>query len=281
MRRVYQNFALLVPAAALFLFAFLLPVGEVALWSFYDEGVATLAHYDLAFSPGPYRTILLNTVTLSIGVALACVLVGYPVAYYLASRPSSQQAAFLLLILTPLWVSVLVRTYGWIVVLGREGLVNSVLIAAGAIESPLQLLYTRQAVYIAMVQVLLPIAILTMFSVMVTINRSLLNAARILGATPSRAFLHVFLPLSASGVVSAWILTFVLSLGFFITPALVGGPRDAMISNIIATQISETLNWGLGSALGMVLLLAGFTCVGFVAFAFRRVLRLRGEGGTR
>jgi len=187
----------------------------------------------------------------------------------------------LLLILTPLWVSVLVRTFGWIVVLGREGLVNSMLIGAGIIDTPLQMLYSRGAVYIAMVQVLLPVAILVMFSSMTTINRSLLLASRILGATPWRGFLHVFLPLSAGGAVNAWMLTFVLALGFFITPALVGGPKENMIANIIATQITVTLDWGLGSALGMVLLVAGFLMVGAVALLFRRVTRLSGHGGTR
>ena len=187
----------------------------------------------------------------------------------------------LLLILTPLWVSVLVRTFGWIVVLGREGLVNSFLIGAGIVDAPLKMLYTRGAVYIAMVQVLLPVAILVMFSTMTTINQSLVLASRILGASPMRSFLHVFLPLSAGGAVSAWMLTFVLALGFFITPALVGGPKETMIANVIATQIAVTLDWGLGSALGVVLLAAGFAVVGAVALLSRRVTGLSGHGGSR
>jgi putative spermidine/putrescine transport system permease protein len=276
------NIWLIGPAGLLFIFAFAIPVGEVAVWSFYDDGGAiTGEHYRLALGSGPYRTILWGTIQLSIGVAFSCVAIGYPVAYFLASRPRSQQTILLLLILTPLWVSVLVRTYGWIVVLGREGLLNTTIMALGFSREPVQFLYTRGAVYIAMVQVLLPIAVITMFSTMVTINRSLLLAARTLGATPRRAFLEVFLPLSAGGAVSAWLLTFVLALGFFITPALVGGPRDAMIANVIATQISETLNWGLGSALGIVLLVCGFGIMAIVAVLFRRYTKLSGEGGTR
>ncbi|AIB15775.1 hypothetical protein ABAZ39_28340 (plasmid) [Azospirillum argentinense] len=272
---------LLAPAALLFLLAFLVPVGEVALWSLQGDAGLTAEHYREALGEGPYRTILFGTLQLAAGVAFACVLAGYPAAYCLASCPPRRRTLLLLLILTPLWVSVLVRTFGWIVVLGREGLVNSMLIGAGLIDAPLQMLYSRGAVYIAMVQVLLPVAILVMFSSMTTINRSLLLASRILGATPWRGFLHVFLPLSAGGAVNAWMLTFVLALGFFITPALVGGPKENMIANIIATQITVTLDWGLGSALGMVLLVAGFLMVGAVALLFRRVTRLSGHGGTR
>ncbi|CAO3376134.1 ABC transporter permease [Azospirillum argentinense] len=272
---------LLAPAAVLFLFAFILPVGEVALWSVQGEAGLSAEHYEAALGAGPYRTILFGTLQLSFGVALACTLVGYPAAYFLASCPPRNRTLLLLLILTPLWVSVLVRTFGWIVVLGREGLVNSLLIGAGVIDGPLQMLYTRGAVYIAMVQVLLPVAILVMFSTMTTINRSLLMASRILGASPWRGFVHIFLPLSAGGAINAWMLTFVLALGFFITPALVGGPKETMIANLIATQITLTLDWGLGSALGVVLLIAGFAMVGGVALLFRRVTTLSGHGGSR
>lgn len=280
-RAPFSSLWLLAPAAVLFLLAFLVPVGEVALWSLQGDAGLTAEHYQEALGEGPYRTILFGTLQLAAGVAFACILAGYPAAYCLASCPPRRRTLLLLLILTPLWVSVLVRTFGWIVVLGREGLVNSMLIGAGLIDTPLQMLYSRGAVYIAMVQVLLPVAILVMFSSMTTINRSLLLASRILGATPWRGFLHVFLPLSAGGAVNAWMLTFVLALGFFITPALVGGPKENMIANIIATQITVTLDWGLGSALGMVLLVAGFLMVGAVALLFRRVTRLSGHGGTR
>ncbi|WP_372395572.1 ABC transporter permease [Azospirillum sp. HJ39] len=272
---------LLAPAAVLFLFVFILPVSEVALWSVQGEAGLSAEHYEAALGEGPYRRILVGTLQLSFGVAFACILAGYPAAYFLASCRPRNRTLLLLLILTPLWVSVLVRTFGWIVVLGREGLVNSMLIGIGAIDGPLQMLYTRGAVYIAMVQVLLPVAILVMFSTMTTINRSLLMASRILGASPWRGFVHIFLPLSAGGAINAWMLTFVLALGFFITPALVGGPKETMIANLIATQITLTLDWGLGSALGVVLVIAGFAVVGAIALLFRRVTMLSGHGGSR
>lgn len=270
----------LLPAAILFMLVFVVPVAEVAVWSVYDQGW-TLSHFRTALGEGPYRTILFGTIELSLIVAFACVLVGYPVAYFLSSMPARQQRIWLMFITTPLWVSVLIRTYSWIVVLGREGMVNSALIGLGIVDDPVKLLYTRGAVYAAMVQVLLPVAIITMFSSMTPINRSLVSAARGLGATPWRAFAHVFLPLSVAGSLSAGILTFILALGFFITPALVGGPKDAMIANVIAKQISETLDWGLGSALGMTMLVSALVIVGLASLVLRRFVSMTSEGGTR
>lgn len=271
----------LVPASLLFIAVFLVPVGEVAIWSIRGEDGWSTAHFAPVLADSAFRTILLSTLRLSLVVGLACVVVGYPVAYFLVTRSPRQQRLLLLFITIPLWVSVLIRTYSWIVLLGREGLINSVVTALGLSDTPLHLLYTRGAVYAAMIQVLLPIAILTMFSSMSTINRSLLSAARILGATPARAFVRVFLPLSVSGAVSAGVLTFVLALGFFITPALVGGPKDAMIANVIAQQISETLDWGLGSALGMTLLAVGLAVVAIFSIMLRRFTALTSEGGSR
>jgi putative spermidine/putrescine transport system permease protein len=271
----------LIPAALLFAIVFVVPVANVAWWSAFDDSGWTLSHYRTALGDGPYRLILLSTLQLSFVVAVACVVIGYPVAYFLTLRPPRQQRLWLLFITTPLWVSVLIRTYSWIVLLGREGLINSAISALGLVDAPVKLLYTRGAVYAAMVQVLLPIAIVTMFSAMAPINRSLVSAARILGATPFRAFAHVFLPLSVAGSLSAGILTFVLALGFFITPALVGGPKDSMIANVIAIQISETLDWGLGSALGMTLLVSALLVVGAASLALRRFVSMTAEGGSR
>ena len=277
---LYSSFWPLVPALIVFAVAFVIPVVEVLIWSFFEDG-ATLRHYEDALSSGPYRSVLLNTIKLSVVVGAACVIIGYPVSYFLAMRPRRQQVLLILLILTPLWVSVLIRTYGWVVILGREGVVNSIIMSAGIVDQPLRLLFTRGAVYVAMIQVLMPIAILIMFSAMTNINKSLLQAARILGASPRRAFFHIFLPLSMNGAVSAGVLTFILSLGFFITPALVGGPRDNMISNIIVSQVNQTLNWGLAAALGVVLIVIGFLIVAFVAILFNRFSTISNEGGTR
>ncbi len=280
-RRPQWRYWTLMPAGILFTLLFIVPLGEVSVWSIKSESGWTLEAFRTALSDGPYRTILINTVQLSLIVGVACVVLGYPVAYLLSALPPSQQRVLILLIMTPLWLSVLIRTYSWIVLLGREGLINSLAQGLGLVDAPMTLLYTRGAVYAAMIQVLLPIAILTMFSSMSAINRSLLSAARILGASASRAFITIFLPLSTGGAVTAGILTFVLSLGFFITPALVGGPKDGMISNVIAQQISETLDWSLGSALGVILLITGLVTVGLISILLRRFTQMSSEGGTR
>lgn len=266
---------LMVPALALLLVGFVLPLAEMAGWSF------SLATYQTALGAGPYRGILFNTFELSFFIAVGATVLGYPVAYFLNRCSPRWQMILLLMVLTPLWVSILIRTYSWIVVLGREGIVNSVLIATGVVDEPVRLLYTRFAVYVATIQVMLPIAILMMFSAMGGINQSLMAAARILGATPFRAFVQVFLPLSLNGAISGAMLIFVLSLGFFITPALVGGPKDTMIANIISTQVSETMNWELGAALGVVLLGAGLIVVALIGVLGRRFTSMTAEGGSR
>ncbi len=271
---------LVLPAALLIALAFLLPMGQILRWSVYDNGF-TASHFEAIFEDPIYRQILLRTVLLSLQVAVSSIVVGYPVAYYLGTLDGARQRFLILLITFPLWVSVLIRTYAWIVVLGRQGLVNSMLMLLGLTHGPLQLIFTRGAVLVAMVQVLLPPAILLMFGVMTQIDRSLIRAARVLGATPIGAFRTVFLPLSMRGVTLAMILTFILSLGFYVTPALIGGPRDMMVSNIIADQINQTLNWGFGSALGIVLLAAGLLVTAGIALVLRQCSAQSSEGGSK
>jgi putative spermidine/putrescine transport system permease protein len=277
-----RDLLLLLPAVLMLLIGFVWPLLEVTVWSFLNEARApTLENYSEALAPGAYRIMLLGTLQLSGGVAVACILLGYPVAYLLASLGETAQRRWLILILFPMWVSVLIRTYGWIVVLGREGVVNSLALHLNLVDQPLRLLYTRGAVYIAMIQVLLPVAILIMFAAMSRLNPRLVMAARVLGASPARAFFHVYLPLSLNGVQTALILTFVLALGFFITPALVGGPEDLMISNAIETQINKTLNWGFGSALAISLLVSGLVIVALLGFLLRRFGAASHEGGVK
>ncbi len=173
-------------------FAFIMPMVQVGLWSFFDVEGFTLGHIHTALTNKVFVTVLAQTLILSAEVAIICVLIGYPVAYYLATTSRSTQRIFILLITFPLWVSVLVRTYSWIVVLGREGLINLLLAEIGAIDEPLKLIFTRGAVLVSSVQVLVPLAILIMFGTMNQINRTLLHAARVLGAPPHRHFCPFF-----------------------------------------------------------------------------------------
>jgi putative spermidine/putrescine transport system permease protein len=280
-RRHLTTWLLLLAPLALTLFAFVSPMVEVFRWSLFDGTGLTTEHLEVALTDELYLIVLKQTLVLSAQVAVLCVVLGYPVAYYLATLAGGLQRFCILIITFPLWVSVLVRTYFWIVVLGREGLVNTMLASAGVVDEPLKLIFTRGAVLVASVQVLLPLAVLIMFGAMRQINRTLIQAARIMGAPPSAAFWRIFLPLSMNGVISAAILIFVLSLGFYVTPALVGGPRDVMISNVIAAQINQTLEWGLGAALGIVLLVCGLGISGLLYVTLGRFASRANDGGVR
>jgi ABC-type spermidine/putrescine transport system permease subunit I len=181
----------------------------------------------------------------------------------------------LILVLVPFWTSILVRSYAWMVLLGREGSINRALINLGIRDEPMQLLNTRLAVYVGMVHILLPFMILPLFSVMRGIDRSYLRAAENLGGRPWHVFRYVFLPLTLPGIAAGCLVVFILALGFYITPALIGGPRDVMISMLIAQQVT-TLNWGFASALALGLLVMALA----VYLVFDRILgveRLYGQ----
>ena len=180
-------------------------------------------------------------------------LLGYPVALALSRLRRGAATVVLIVVLLPFWTSVLVRSYAWMVLLGRHGVINELLIGVGLIGAPLRLLNTSFAVHIAMIHILLPYMILPIASVLRQIDGALPRAAAGLGAPPWRVFLHVVLPLSLPGVAAGTLLVFVLSLGFYITPALVGGPRDLMLSMLIAQQV-DLLNWPYAACLSAALL---------------------------
>lgn len=193
-------------------------------------------------------------------VTIMCVLLGYPVAYLLANLPMRMSNLLMILVLLPFWTSLLVRTTAWIVVLQTEGVLNDVLLFLGIIDERIQLIFNRFGVIVAMTHILLPFMILPIYSVMRTIPPSYERAARSLGATPWTAFWRVYFPQSLSGIGAGGILVFILALGYYITPALVGGPTDQLVSYFIADHTNRSLNWGLASSLG-ALLLAGVLAV--------------------
>lgn len=201
-----------------------------------------------------YQTVLIRTLWISGMVTLACLLLGYPLAYRLATLPEGTANLLMILVLLPFWTSLLVRTASWIVLLQREGPINEALQWLGLIDEPLALVYNRAGVYIAMTHVLLPFMVLPLYSVMRGIPPSFVRAALSLGARPSTAFLRVYLPMSMPGVAAGCLLVFILAIGYYITPALVGGPSDQMISYFVAFFTLQTVNWGMAAALGSVLL---------------------------
>jgi putative spermidine/putrescine transport system permease protein len=195
-----------------------------------------------------------RTFGVSAVVTLLCLVLAYPVAYLLATVPVRFGNLLMILVLLPFWTSVLVRTTAWMVLLQREGIVNGTLRGAGFISDPLQLIHNRTGVYIAMTYVLLPFMVLPLYGVMKGISPLGVRAALSLGASPFAAFRRVYLPQTLPGITAGCLLVFILAIGYYITPALVGGADDQLISYFIAFYTNQTLNWGMAAALGLVLL---------------------------
>jgi putative spermidine/putrescine transport system permease protein len=201
-----------------------------------------------------YLTLFGRTLFVSIVVTLACILLAYPVAYTIARLKAPWSSLALTLVLIPFWSSILVRATAWFVLLQREGPVNALLLAAQLVDHPLQLVGTRTAVYLAMVHALLPFAVLPAYAVLRRIDGNYLRAAASLGAGEWQRFCRVTLPLSLPGVLAGGLMVFLLAVGFYVTPALVGGPRDQMVAFFVAFFMNQTVNWGMSSALAALLL---------------------------
>lgn len=201
-----------------------------------------------------YLDVFARTLWVSLLVTLLSLAIGYPLSYWLAHLPAKTGNLMMVLVLLPFWTSLLVRTTAWVVLLQKEGVVNSVLVSLGLIQEPLTLIFNRFGVVIAMTHILLPFMILPLYSVMRQIPPSYVRAARSLGAGPIEAFWRVYLPQSVAGISAGVLLVFILAIGYYITPALVGGAGDQMMSYFIADHLTRSLNWGLASALGGLLL---------------------------
>jgi putative spermidine/putrescine transport system permease protein len=201
------------------------------------------------------RQIMLRTLLVSAMVTALCAAIGLPYAILAASVTGWKRSVLLLAVLLPLWTSLLVRTAAWLVLLQNEGLINKALISLGLTATPLALIFNRTGVLIAMTHVLLPFMVLPIYSVVVAIPKNLMPAAASMGASPLRAFWRVLLPLSLPGVYSGSLLVFMVATGYYITPALVGGANDQMISSVIAFYATGTANWGMAGALGLILLI--------------------------
>ena len=203
-----------------------------------------------------FRAVLGRTLWIAAMVTLMCLLLGYPVAYVIAAQPPGRAAVLLFLVLLPFWTSLLVRTLAWVVLLQKEGVLNSLLLSLGIVNEPLKMIFNRFAVYVAMVHVLLPFMVLPLYSVMRAIPPSYVRAASSLGARPFTAFRRVYLPQTLPGIGAGCLMVFIQALGYYITPALVGGADDQMISYFIAFYASRTVNWGMAAALSIMLLTA-------------------------
>jgi mannopine transport system permease protein len=267
------SLALAAPVIVCLMAFFVLPLSTLVQQSLTSPTVG-LQNYAKVLGNELYLTILWRTIRLAGIVTFASLLLGYPVALTM-SRVSGRMAGILAIcVLIPLWTAVLVRAYAWIVLLQRKGLINETLIGLGVIKEPLRMLYTEGAVILATTHVLLPFMILSIYSVLRTIPPDLNRAAANLGASAFSIFQHITLPLSLPGIYSGVLMVFILALGFYITPALLGGPETLLMATLIGQQTTETLDWGLAGALSVVLLIITLLLVA----AFGRVLRLEGKG---
>ena len=270
-----NRWAILALPVILFLaLSFVVPLVIVALRSVTDFPRPTtdvLSNYSRFFAAEANLRVLGNTFWIAGISTIACLVVGYPYAYLMNIVRPRIAGLLLVVVLVPFWSSLLVRTYAWSVILRDTGIVNSFLLDAGLIKDPLPLIRTTVGVMIGMSQILLPFMVLPIYTVMRRIDPEYTKAAANLGARPMAAFLRVFLPLSVPGVLAGALLVFVLALGFYITPALLGGPRDTMISQFIANAVQRgNLDWGIGTAMAMVLMAITFVVL-FVASRFIRV----------
>jgi ABC-type spermidine/putrescine transport system permease subunit I len=242
---------LVAPLLVFMLVFYALPVLAMLMRSV-AEPTWTLANYRALAGDSVFRNVFWTTLRTALAVTCGCLVLGYPVAMTLV-RPGRTAGVALIIVLLPFWTSILVRSYAWMVLLGRRGLLNEALLAGGIIDHPLRMLNTPIAVHVTMIHILLPYMILPIANALRQIDPSLGRAALGLGATPFRVFREVILPLSMPGVAAGVLLVFVLSLGFYITPALVGGPRDMTVSMLIAQQVDQ-LNWPYAACLSATLL---------------------------
>ena len=251
----YRYWFLVLPALAIMIVFYIWPL--LGIWQIsLTEPKAGIENYTRMFDSNAVTTSFILTFRIAILTTIGCLILGYIVAYVISNFARRAKPLMIALVLLPFWVSVLIRSFSWIVLLGRSGIVNDSLIGAGLIDSPLRLMHNEFGVVLAMIHVMLPFAVLPMMANMRGISGAYVDAARGLGASEFTAFRKVYFPQTMPGVMSGALLVFVLSLGFYITPALLGGGRVLMISEYITYQIQEFLNWGLGSALSVALLVA-------------------------
>lgn len=265
LRRLPVQWILMAPGLLILIFFFLLPVGQLLLFSFFHttpdgmmEKTFVLEQYIAFFKDPHYLRILWRTLVIGFAVSVICLILGYCLAYGVARANPKKKNFLLLLIALPLLTSAVIRNFGWIVILGRKGLINQVLMNIGLIHKPIDLLYTSTGVVIAMVHVLLPFMVLVLYSVLDGMDRNLESAAANLGSSPSKVFWFVTLPLSLPGIVAGTLLVFSISISFYITPALIGGPRVQVMATEIYNQTIHLMNWPFASALAVILLVTVF-----------------------
>lgn len=264
MRQRAVYWVLAAPALALILVLYVFPILRV-LWISFAEPTLGLQNYRLLLTSAAIHHIVWTTTRICLLTTAITMVGGYAVAYALVHVSERQRQWMFFCVLLPFWVSVLVRAFAWVTLLRPNGVLNSALLALGVIDSPLTLVRNEFGVIVGMVHYMLSYAILPLFANMQGIDRRLIAAARGLGAGPFMAYRRVFLPLSMPGIVSAAVLVFVFSLGFYITPAILGGGKTVMIAEYISANIRDNLRWGLATMLASTLLVTVFVTLGLMS----------------
>ena len=258
-RESITTLALSLPAIIAVCVVIVIPVGWLFSLSFLDSsGQLSLVNYQKMIEYKSYMRVLRTTFNVSFLTTFLCILIGYPLAYFLSQVPKKYVGLFMLTVLLPFWTSLLVRTYAWLVMLQRNGLINNFAIDLGIWDTPVKLAHNLNGTLIGMVHIMLPFLVLPLYAAMRRIDRQALQAAANLGATPVQAFWQIFVPLSLPGVVAGSLIVFVLCLGFYVTPAVLGGGKVILVSMQITAILEDQFNWGAASALGVVLLVATF-----------------------
>lgn len=272
-----NRWALLVLPAAVFLVVFyVVPLIDMSARSVTEPPGAGLSNYARFFEQEAYLRVLMNTFWIAVVTTVVCLMIGFPFAYLMAIVPGRIAGLLLIAVLLPFWSSVLVRTFAWQVILRDTGIINNFLVDVGVVAEPLPLVRTTTGVIIGMTHILLPFMVLPIWAVLRRVDPEYGRAAANLGASPATAFRRIVLPLSLPGVLAGCLLVFVLALGFYITPALLGGPRDQMISQLIVEQVDRRLDWGFATAMSVLLMTATFA----ILFVASRAVRIQDVFGS-
>jgi putative spermidine/putrescine transport system permease protein len=259
--RIDRYWLLVLPLAAAIILLYLLPLARVFALSVSDPEPGLGNFMLIAASPSA-RNILWTTFRICAITTLVSLVLGYAVAYTMANAGPRHQQIIIAMVLMPFWISVLVRAFSWLVLLRHNGLVNETLLALDLVAQPVPLVRNELGVLIGMVHYMIPYAVFPLFATMRHIDAQLLRASRSLGAGPIRTFFHVYFPLSLPGVTAGGLLVFVFSLGFFVTPAILGGGKIVMLSEYVSLNILHTLRWGFAAAQAVILLVATFLLIG-------------------
>lgn len=268
LRRFY--WLLVMPAVLMMAGLYFFPLAKV-LWISVTDPVPGLGNYAKLITSESVHKVLIVTARICVITTAVTLLLGYVLSYAMVQAKGAWLRGLTFFVLLPLWISVLVRAFSWVTLLRSNGVINQALLSAGVINEPLELLRNEFGVIVGMVHYMVPFAVLPLYSNMRGIDLRLIAAARLLGASPWSAFRRIFLPLSLPGVVASGVLVFIFSMGFYVTPALLGGGRVFMIAEYIGVQITQTINWGLGTMLAALLLVIIITLMALLG----RIVNMR------